>query len=103
MANKSKPPISKQKNINSNKPLDNRSNPQKNNGISKPQNKKEVSKEEQSSLSYAKNTPMLFIIGIFLFFVIFQYLKALKYKDNRLKQKIDAEIRKKLYYSNDYY
>jgi hypothetical protein len=60
-------------------------------------------KSSPASLSYTKNTPMLFIIGIFLFFVMFQLLKTQKYKENALRQKIDAEIRKKLYYTDEYY
>lgn len=60
-------------------------------------------KVSPSSLSYTKNTPMLFIIGIFLFFVMFQLLKSQKYRENALRQKIDAEIRKKLYYTDSYY
>ena len=66
-------------------------------------NNKNKNKSSPASLSYTKNTPMLFIIGIFLFFVMFQLLKAQKYKENALRQKIDAEIRKKLYYTDEYY
>lgn len=55
------------------------------------------------SLSYNKNTPMLIMVAVFLFFVMFHLLRAQKYKEDSLKQKIDAEIRKKLYYSDDYY
>ena len=56
-----------------------------------------------SSVSYAKNVPLLIITGIFLFFVLYYLLKAKKSDEERLKRKIDAEIRKKLYYTDDYY
>ena len=52
---------------------------------------------------YVRNIPILVMVGIFLFFILFQFLKAHKYKENTLKQKIDAEIRKKLYFGDDYY
>ena len=50
-----------------------------------------------------RNLPILIIIAVFLFFILFQYLKAHKESDDRLKHKIDTEIRKKLYYVDEYY
>ena len=73
----------------------------KNNISSK--NNKSKSEEMESSLSYSKNVPILFMTGILFFFVLFHLLKAEKNRNERLKQKIDAEIRKKLYYADDYY
>ena len=62
------------------------------------------SKQDAGSAGYyTRNIPTLVLIGIFLFFIMFQFLKYQKYKENRLRQRIDAEIRKKLYYTDDYY
>ena len=66
-------------------------------------NAKPKKKVAGSSVSYAKNVPLLIITGIFLFFVLYYLLKAKKSNEERLKRKIDAEIRKKLYYTDDYY
>lgn len=66
-------------------------------------NAKPKKKIANSSLSYAKNVPLLIINGIFLFFVLYYLLKAKKSDEKILKRKIDAEIRKKLYYTDDYY
>ena len=51
----------------------------------------------------SRNLPILILIAVFLFFILFQYLKAHRQADDRLKQKIDTEIRKKLYYTDEYY
>lgn len=53
------------------------------------------------ALSYNKNTPMMLMVGLFLTFIIYQFLKALRNRDNMLKQKIDQEITKKLYFKDD--
>ena len=66
-------------------------------------NNKSNSGSMESSLSYSKNVPILFMVAILFFFVLFHLLKAEKHRNERLKQKIDMEIRKKLYYSDDYY
>ena len=66
-------------------------------------NAKPKKKVSGSSVSYTKNVPLLIITGIFLFFVLYYLLKAKKSDEERLKRKIDAEIRKKLYYTDDYY
>lgn len=73
----------------------------KNNKNSK--NNKSNSESMESSLSYSKNVPILFMTGILFFFVLFHLLKAEKHRNERLKQKIDAEIRKRLYFTDDYY
>lgn len=51
----------------------------------------------------SRSLPILILIAVFLFFILFQYLKAYRQADDRLKQKIDTEIRKKLYYTDEYY
>ena len=66
-------------------------------GDSKQKNAKEV------ALTYSRNIPIMICIAIFLFLVMYQLLKAMRYKDDMLKKKIDQEIRKKLYHSDDYY
>jgi hypothetical protein len=70
-------------------------------------NNKKGDKKEPSAkdvaLTYNRNVPVMLMIAIFLFFVMFQLLKAMKYRDNMLRKKIDREIRKKLYHSDDYY
>ena len=72
-------------------------------GNNKSNKKNNSSEDAKAAGHYARNTPILILTGVFLFFILFQYLKALKYKEDRLKQKIDAEIRKKLYYADEYY
>ena len=72
-------------------------------GANNKSNKNNSSEDAKAAGHYARNTPILILTGVFLFFILFQYLKALKYKEDRLKQKIDAEIRKKLYYADEYY
>lgn len=66
-------------------------------------NKKNDSVSAGGAGYYTRNIPALVLIGIFLFFIMFQFLKSHKYKNNRLRQRIDAEIRKKLYYADEYY
>ena len=53
------------------------------------------------ALSYNKNTPMMLMVGLFLTFIIYQFLKVLRNRDNMLKQKIDQEITKKLYFKDE--
>lgn len=53
------------------------------------------------ALSYNKNTPMMLMVGLFLTFIIYQFLKALRNKDNMLKEKINQEIKRKLYFKDD--
>ena len=53
------------------------------------------------ALSYNKNTPMMIMVGLFLTFIIYQFLKAIRNRDNMLKQKIDQEITKKLYFKDE--
>lgn len=66
-------------------------------------NKKNNSVSAGGAGYYTRHIPTLVLIGIFLFFIMFQFLKSQKYKENRLRQKIDAEIRRKLYYPDEYY
>ena len=73
------------------------------NNASKNNSNKNSKKKSMIAGHYARNVPILIITAVFLFFVLFQYLKAQKYKEDILKQKIDAEIKKKLYYADDYY
>ena len=53
------------------------------------------------ALSYNKNTPLMIMVGLFLAFIIYQLLKALRNRDNMLKQKIDQEITRKLYFKDE--
>ena len=53
------------------------------------------------ALSYNKNTPMMLMVGLFLTFIIYQFLKALRNRDNMLKEKINQEIKRKLYFKDD--
>ena len=53
------------------------------------------------ALSYNKNTPLMIMVGLFLTFIIYQLLKALRNRDNMLKQKIDQEITRKLYFKDE--
>ena len=68
-------------------------------------NNKSGNNSQQSAkdiaLSYNKNTPMMIMVGLFLTFIIYQFLKALRNRDNMLKQKIDQEITKKLYFKDE--
>ena len=84
-----------------NKPKNNKpkNNKQNNN---KPSNNKQSKTEKEIGLSYNKNVPMLIIIAIFFFFVIFNLLKFMKNKEDVLENKIDIEIRKKLYFTDTY-
>lgn len=66
-------------------------------------NKKNDTKGAGAAGYYTRHIPSLVLIGIFLFFIMFQFLKSQKYKENRLRQRIDVEIRKKLYYPEEYY
>ena len=78
--------------------------PAKNNNTKKKaNNKKPLPKTEvQKALSYNKNVPLMIVIGVFLFFISYQLLMALRHKDEMLKHKIETEIRKKLYYTDSY-
>ncbi len=94
-------------NNNQNPPSQNNTNPSnnknnKNNKSNKNNKNNNLPPDLKGANNYSKNTPMLIIIGIFLFFVLFALLKNQKYRDQRLKQKIDAEIRKKLYFTDEY-
>ena len=84
-----------------NKPKNNKpkNNKQNNN---KPSNNKQSKTEKEIGLSYNKNVPMLIIIAIFFFFVIFNLLKFMKNKEDVLENRIDKEIRKKLYFTDNY-
>ena len=84
-----------------NKPKNNKpkNNKQNNN---KPSNNKQSKTEKEIGLSYNKNVPMLIIIAIFFFFVIFNLLKFTKNKEDVLENRIDKEIRKKLYFTDNY-
>lgn len=53
------------------------------------------------ALSYNKNTPMMIMVALFLTFIIYQFLKALRNRDNMLKEKINQEITRKLYFKDD--
>mgnify|MGYP005997248701 CR=1 FL=1 len=64
-------------------------------------NNKNVS-DKDKALSYNKNVPMLIIIAVFLFFVVYHLLMSMRREDERIKHKIDTEIRKKLYYTDSY-
>ena len=43
----------------------------------------------------------MIMVGLFLAFIIYQLLKALRNRDNMLKQKIDQEITRKLYFKDE--
>ena len=75
-----------------------------NKGPGGPNNKSGNNSEKSAkdiALSYNKNTPMMIIVGLFLTFIIYQFLKAIRNRDNMLKQKIDQEITKKLYFKDE--
>ena len=65
-------------------------------------NKKPLKDEVRKALSYNKNTPMMIMIGIFLFFILYNLLKHMRNKDDILKHKINTEIRRKLYFKDEY-
>jgi len=89
----------------------NTSNTGKNNSTNRklPSNRKNIKAEGKSVIMdkmaqfQTRNLPILILIAVFLIFILFQYLKAHKESDDRLKHKIDTEIRKKLYYADEYY
>lgn len=86
-----------------NKPKKNDTPSKNNNTKKKANNKKPTPKTEvQKALSYNKNVPLMIVIGVFLFFISYQLLMALRHKDEMLKHKIETEIRKKLYYTDSY-
>ena len=64
--------------------------------------KKPEKNEVKKALSYNKNTPMMIMIGIFLFFIMYNLLKHMRNKDNIIKHKINTEIRRKLYFKDEY-
>lgn len=79
--------------------------PQQKNNLNKGKknnNKAPPKSEVEKALSYNKNVPLLIIIGVFLFFISYQLLMAVRRKDEILKHKIETEIRKKLYYTDSY-
>ena len=63
---------------------------------------KDFKEKNASSLSYNRNVPMLIITAIFLFFMMYSLLRHLRKRDDMLEQKIDTEIRKKLYFTDIY-
>lgn len=65
-------------------------------------NKKPMKDEVKKALSYNKNTPMMIMVGIFLFFILYNLLKHMRNKDAILKHKINTEIRRKLYFKDEY-
>ena len=65
-------------------------------------NKKPMKDEVKKALSYNKNTPMMIMIGIFMFFILYNLLKHMRNKDAILKHKINTEIRRKLYFKDEY-
>ena len=65
-------------------------------------NKKPTKDEVKKALSYNKNTPMMIMIGIFIFFILYNLLKHMRNKDAILKHKINTEIRRKLYFKDEY-
>jgi hypothetical protein len=65
-------------------------------------NKKPMKDEVKKALSYNKNTPMMIMVGIFLFFIMYNLLKHMRNKDAILKHKINTEIRRKLYFKDEY-
>ena len=81
----------------------NKATPASNNTKGSSNNKKNNSVSAGGAGYYTRHIPTLILIGIFLFFIMFQFLKSQKYKENRLRQRIDTEIRKKLYYADEYY
>tara|TARA_Y100000590_G_scaffold468445_1_gene651245 strand:- start:546 stop:839 length:294 start_codon:yes stop_codon:yes gene_type:complete len=89
----------------------NTSNTGKNNSTNRklPSNRKNIKAEGKSVIMdkmaqfQTRNLPILILIAVFLIFILFQYLKAHKESDDRLRHKIDTEIRKKLYYADEYY
>ena len=81
----------------------NKATPASNNTKGSSNNKKNNSVSAGGAGYYTRHIPTLILIGIFLFFIMFQFLKSQKYKEDRLRQRIDTEIRKKLYYADEYY
>ena len=65
-------------------------------------NKKPTKDEVKKALSYNKNTPMMIMVGIFIFFILYNLLKHMRNKDDILKHKINTEIRRKLYFKDEY-
>jgi len=65
-------------------------------------NKKPMKDEVKKALSYNKNTPMMIMVGIFLFFIMYNLLKHMRNKDDIMKHKINTEIRRKLYFKDEY-
>ncbi len=65
-------------------------------------NKKPMKDEVKQALSYNKNTPMMIMIGIILFFILYNLLKHMRNRDAILKHKINTEIRRKLYFKDEY-
>jgi len=65
-------------------------------------NKNPMKDEVKQALSYNKNTPMMIMIGIILFFILYNLLKHMRNKDAILKHKINTEIRRKLYFKDEY-
>ena len=78
-------------------------NPKGNNKNNKNNKGKKPEKDEvKKALSYNKNTPMMIMVGIFLFFIMYNLLKHMRNKDNIMKHKINTEIRRKLYFKDEY-
>ena len=63
---------------------------------------KNTKTQKEIALSYTKNVPILIIIVIFFFFVMYNLLKFMRNRDDVIKNKIDREIRKKLYFTDQY-
>lgn len=82
-------------------PNKNNSTSNKNNSTGK-KNNKNTKTQKEIGLSYNKNVPMLIIIAIVFFFVMYNLLKFKRNNDDVLKEKIDREIRKKLYFTDIY-
>ena len=79
-----------------------KNNKSKNNKSKNTSNNKETKTQKEIGLSYNKNVPMLIITAIFFFFVMYNLLKFKRDKEDVLREKIDREIRKKLYFTDIY-
>ena len=55
-------------------------------------------KKFNTSLSYAFNIPLFFIVTFFLVVIVYNILHAQRDRDAVIKHKVETEIKKKLFY-----
>ena len=55
-------------------------------------------KKFNTSLSYAFNIPLFFIVTFFLVVIVYNILHAHRDRNAVIKHKVETEIKKKLYY-----